>query len=456
MFDKEFYPTPSHVIDIMQIDCQDKTVLEPSAGSGHIVKYLLNNGAKQVQAYEKSPELSKILSSYCSVLGNDFLKATAEELSHINLIVMNPPFSNADKHINHAYDIAPEGCEIIALCNYKTIESNHNRYRDSLHDKIRNYGTSTNLGDVFSTDAERTTGIEIGLIRLFKPIHSTNYDFDTNYFSEDEEVEGGVIEGVMKHDEITHTVQRYIQAVKSFDKFDEAFQQLKQVSKTSLIVHIAGTNGMSVSKDDYMKRLQKDSWKSLFSKLKLEKYVTTNVMKKINNYVEVQTKYPFTTKNINKMFEVIVGTMEQSYSEALEEAIDNFTRYTHENRFAVEGWKTNSSHMLNRKFIVESMVNMDYSKPSVDSYRMNSGQIEDLNKVLCNILGMNYNDIGTLGNYFRNAEDLKTNKWYKWGFFEFKFFKKRTMHLKFIDKEVWYKLNKAYGELKGFTLPENI
>ena len=32
---------------------------------------------------------------------------------------MNPPFSNADKHILHTYEIAPRGCKIIALCNGK-------------------------------------------------------------------------------------------------------------------------------------------------------------------------------------------------------------------------------------------------------------------------------------------------------------------------------------------------
>ncbi len=50
--------------------------------------------------------------------------------------------------------------------------------------------------------------------------------------------------------------------------------------------------------------------------------------------------------------------------------------------------------------------------------------------------------------------DFQTNTWYKWGFFEFKVFKKGTIHLKFIDNDVWYRLNKAYGELKGFSLPE--
>ena len=30
------------------------------------------------------------------------------------------------------------------------------------------------------------------------------------------------------------------------------------------------------------------------------------------------------------------------------------------------------------------------------------------------------------------------------------------MHVKFKDLNDWYLINKAYGELKGFALPENV
>ena len=49
----------------------------------------------------------------------------SEQISHINAIYMNPPFSNAEKHIIHAWKITPEGCEIVTLCNYATIENMH-------------------------------------------------------------------------------------------------------------------------------------------------------------------------------------------------------------------------------------------------------------------------------------------------------------------------------------------
>jgi hypothetical protein len=86
-----------------------------------------------------------------------------------------------------------------------------------------------------------------------------------------------------------------------------------------------------------------------------------------------------------------------------------------------------------------------------DSY--NGRKINDLTKVLCNLTGTNYNTIGDVYS-FKQGEQIVSNIWYDWGFFEIKAFKKGTMHLKFKNDKDWYLLNQAYGKLKGFTLKE--
>jgi len=82
-------------------------------------------------------------------------------------------------------------------------------------------------------------------------------------------------------------------------------------------------------------------------------------------------------------------------------------------------------------------------------------KIDDLTKVLCNITAINYSTIGGLYGFNRDKFALVANTWYEFGFFEVKFFKKGTAHFKFKNDNDWYLLNKAYGELKGFSLPEN-
>ena len=111
--------------------------------------------------------------------------------------------------------------------------------------------------------------------------------------------------------------------------------------------------------------------------------------------------------------------------------------------------------MLNQKFIVEWMVEPKYNPGKVNlSIGGNEEKIKDLVKVICSLEGVNYNEQTRLRDFFNNFNGLETNTWYCWSFFEIKAFKKGTMHLKFQNKDVWYRLNKAYGEIKGFNLPE--
>jgi hypothetical protein len=457
MFHAEFYPTPAHVLDLMQLDCIGKVILEPHAGKGDMVDYCFKNGAKEVLAFEINKDLQQIVRQKATLMGEDFFDCKSDQISHINSIYMNPPFSNADKHILHAWSIAPEGCEIVSLCNYQTIENN-GRF-GQLSKLISNYGTAENIGDCFST-AERTTGIDVGLLRLYKPVVSKEFEFDGFFMHEDEEEEQG--EGMMAYNEVRALVNRYVGTMKIFDKMkteiDSVNMMIGQIgmSKINLIV---GHEKDVTTKEQFSKIIQKRSWGHIFAKMNMEKYVTSGVMKDINKFVETQEKVPFTMKNIYRMLQIIVGTRQETFNRALEEAVDNFTRHTHENRFGVEGWKTNAGYMLNKKFICEGIIDTGWGfQIRYDSY--NSRKIDDLVKVLCNITGTNYSTIGSLHRFNWDNEtckskfNLEPNTWYEWGFFDVKFFKKGTMHVKFKDENDWYFLNKAYGELKGFSLPE--
>lgn len=458
MFHNELYPTPTHVLEMMQLDCENKIILEPHAGFGNIVDYCKSKGAKEVIAIEINERCREILKPKCQLINDDFFKCKADDISHINAIYMNPPFSNADRHIIHAWEIAPDGCEIVALCNYTTISLGNTR----ISRLIRDYGISENLGDCFS-DAERKTNVEVGLIRLYKPVANSNFEFEGFFMDADEEEEQGI--GIMQFNEVRALVNRYVGTMKAYDVMMDQVSNVNNLIKAigmSSIDMKVGFNDSITSKEQFSKILQKRSWSYIFNKMNMEKYVTSGVMKDINKFVETQQNIPFTMKNIYKMFEIIVGTRQETFKRALEEAIDNFTKYTHENRFGVEGWKTNSGYMLNKKFIVEGIAELSWGGGSLqiryDSY--GGRRIDDLVKVLCNITAKNYDSIGTLYrfNYTKNTSDklfdIEPNVWYEWEFFEVKFFKKGTMHVKFKDLNDWYLLNKAYGEMKGFTLHE--
>jgi len=464
MFGNEFYPTPENVVCTMLegINIENKIFLEPSAGKGNIIDHLKKKGAKTVLSYEINKDLQIITGMKSRLLGSDFFECRPEDISHINYIVMNPPFSNAIDHILHAWEVAPEGCEILSLLNWANIDKWDYNNDEKSFKKRRLKQTVETYGNIFYLDscfkeAERKTGVEVALIHLFKPIVSEDFDYEGFYLEDEPEHAGSI--GVMKYNEITEIVGRYIGAVKCFSSFEVVNNQMNDIIKPigfgRGFTYSIGHNNDIVEKADFVKQLQKRCWQWVFDKLHLHKYVTNGVMQDINKFVETQTKYPFTVKNVYRMLEIIVGTYEHNMKRALIDAVDYYTRHTHENRFAVEGWKTNAGHLLNKKFIIPYIVRYSYGNLEATYSSSYLDKLDDLIKILCYLTGVELNSIKPL-RMFLNDSKCQPNKWYNWGFFEIKGFKKGTLHLKFREEKVWEMLNRKYAEIKGQVLPEKI
>lgn len=470
MFNSDFYPTPPEVINQMLfgINLRGKIVLEPSAGRGDIVDALRQRGSEIILTYEKDPDLKSIVEKKSRFMGYDFLTSTAQELSHIDYIIMNPPFSRDEHHILHAWEVAPEGCEIIALCNSETTNNRYSRLRKSLYNLISNYGDETDLGDCFS-DADRKTATNVSMIKLFKPVVSKEFDYDGFFLNADEE--NNKVNGLIRYSEIRNVVSRYVNALKCFDEFSLIKEQMD-----SLVKPIGLTDGFEfkfsynqsvTSKSDFSKELQKRSWNWIFNKMNMNKFVTSGVLQDINTFVEKQSKYPFTMQNIYRMLEIIIGSRGQIMDRALVEAFDSVTKHYHGNRFHLEGWKTNSHYMINRKFILPWITEKSLNGSMRFNYSGNKSKMDDLHKALCYITGQrptdpdridkdgNHEEIESLSRWAHNRE-LEFSTWYDWGFFEFKGFMKGTLHVKFKDDAVWEAFNRRVSEIKGYPLPENV
>jgi len=396
MFDPEFYPTSHAAWEAMNPDCYGKIVLDPSAGKGDILKYATESGAHEAFGIEKNPELFRLLASKYQTKGKDWFTSTPEDIASVQMIIMNPPFSNADDHILHAWNIAPEGCEIIAQCNVETIDNQYTRKRKELAVLIKDYGTRETFSDLYK-DAERKTNVQVAVIRLFKPVSVENVEFDGFYYDMPSTQS---VDGLIKYNEIQALVNNYVGAVRCFDRFEEVGGELNNICKQmefgtngGFAFNASYKDGAITSKLTFARELQKKCWKNVFKKFDLEKYLTKQVMENVNKFVESRLNYPFTMKNIFRMVEIIVGTSGENMEKAVVEAVDNFTRHTHENRFLIEGWKTNSGHMLNRRFIVGLIAEQSYSGGTVQvrEYFGNFEYIRDLSKALCFLTGKDFN-----------------------------------------------------------------
>lgn len=455
MFNADFYPTPKHVIDqmIAGLDLNGKTVLEPSAGKGDIIDALKQQGAKVI-CCEQNEELALIASSKAKLIATDFLTVESHQISHVDYIVMNPPFSADEHHINHAWNIAPAGCEIVALCNWQTIDNDFSRGRRILKSTIETYGTVANIGDAFGS-AERKTGIEIGLIRLTKP--GTSNDFSEYFTDEDDEPEQQA-NALMSYNAIREVVQRYVNAVKLYDEVLENAVKMNALTEglgVRDLVFTCSQKDVPTTRDEFAKELQKKSWDWIISKMNLEKYSTKGLMEDINKFVEQQKQQKFTMRNVYLMLDAIIQTTDQRMDRALVEVFDNLTQHYHENRFNVEGWKTNSHYLVNEKFIMPYIAPLCRWGNYPDINDRQAQVVDDLCKALCFLTGQKWDNTDRFSYQVRN-KNPEYGQWFDWGFFEVKIFKKGTGHFKFKDQDVWAKFNQQIARIKGFPLPENI
>ena len=456
MFSIEFYPTPPEVIAQMceGLNLEGRTILEPSAGSGNIVEYCQKRGASVI-ACEKDKDLQKIIAAKCLLIGEDFLSLTSDKVSHIDYVIMNPPFSNAARHILHAFEIAPAGCRVIALCNYQTIDNTCTRSRSELRALIDNYGNAQNLGDCFS-NADRKTDVEVGMIILNKP--GAGYENDFEGFFMEEELEHSGSDGLMEYNFVRDIVNRYISAVKVHDEVLTANYKLRSITapffKGKINVGITSEQ-FAADRNKYKKELQKDAWQYILDKMNLKKYATSQLKEDINAFVEKQHQVPFTMKNIYNMLEIVIGTTGARMDKAILEVFEKLTKHHDENRYNVEGWKTNSHFLVNKRFIFPYMVEADFSGKMRTTYYSAFEKIEDMEKVLCWLTGVDYYETTPL----RTVIDNDRGEFGKWHdahhFFRVRGYKKGTMHFEFKSEDVWAMFNRKVAELKGYPLFEH-
>lgn len=409
IFNPDFYPTPESVLDTMMVgeEIKGKVILDPSAGSGNILKYAKIGGAKEALFCEIENDLATISSRHGRMIGKDFLELKKEDISHIDYIIANPPFSKDDQHILHMWDIAPDGCTVITLMNWNTYDLTHTNSRRRLKTIILTNGNITHIGNVFST-AERKTDVAVGLVKLYKPKGSGDDEFD-GYFdlNEDEEHQE---DALMGYNDIRNIVNRYVGAVKMFDEVMEANTQINDLIKP-ISTHLGITfgahsqNNYSVSRDTFKKELQKSSWKTVFNKMEMGKYTTEKVMSQLNNFVEKQSHVPFTMTNIHKMVEMIVGTHKGRMDGVLIEIFDWLTERHKTNRKNLEGWKTNSMYFVDTKFIAPyAGITMGIGGHPEVRWSTSGEKMDEFTKALCVLTGKNYDNFETLHSFFQRKE----------------------------------------------------
>ncbi len=123
----QLFPTPPEIAAEMVKEAAIETghrILEPSAGTGNLLKALTENDSVppirpdgSVVAVEIQQSLIPFLTPWADeVRCTDFLEC--EDLGQFDRVLMNPPFHNGEdiKHIKHALKLLKPGGRLVALC----------------------------------------------------------------------------------------------------------------------------------------------------------------------------------------------------------------------------------------------------------------------------------------------------------------------------------------------------
>lgn len=165
----DFYPTPQVLVDVVQelADVKETdTVLEPSAGTGSLVKGL---PVKQIDCIELNETLATILKEK----GYDVQNCAFEdaEIKQYDKIIMNPPFSKRldAKHIKLAFDkFLKDGGTLVAIHSSRITQAT-DKASKQFQELFSNYGTyQKEFNDNEFKNSGKGTTISTTITRLQK------------------------------------------------------------------------------------------------------------------------------------------------------------------------------------------------------------------------------------------------------------------------------------------------
>lgn len=483
MFHEEFYPTPPSLVAklLAGIDIDGCNILDPSAGSGNILDGVTNrifrhSAQPKIYAIEIVPELQAILrQKKYRLIGDNFLNYSGDYL--FDYILMNPPFSDGDKHLLHAWDVLKAG-EIRCILPKTMIDKQFSSSRKLLANIIEQHGSIQDVGAPFR-DAERRTPVECVIVTLKKQKsdHKLHLDFTVGEKPNNIQLDENTFQNaIATNDVVGNMIIQFDKAKESYIEFIQAFKKLEfygaglaEAERIALNT-IATANHNTLRANDritvngayneFIDRMKSVIWSNVLDKTNVKKYMTSQVKQNFHEFAKEQGYMEFTKENVSNLVTMIFENRSNIMDQAIEQVFDIFTKYHSENRLHVEGWKTNSAWKVNRTVILPYFVCPGYNGNFNTEHRRWQ-EYEDIERVMCYISGTPYEHLTKpvdkqyeyrTPEYEKQYEALSLRNaiqrtkygdsgWQESHFFMFRCFKKQTIHIKFKDEWLWKEFN---------------
>lgn len=483
--DLQFYPTPKSLLDKITDSLKWNkitSVLEPSAGKGDIADYVkekLNTPYTrydiQIDCIEKDPALRKMLEGKeYHVIHDDFL--TYHGQYHYDLIILNPPFNEGDKHLEKALDIQKNGGNIICILNAETIDNPCTNRRKALIQKLEKYQADISYYDdaFVAEDTDRKTNIRIAVVKVQIPeieFSSQIYEkLKQKQYSElqiDEEITDVAVSDLVKN-----IVKQYelevdagialIREYKGMKKY--IMSSIKEEYTSPMLTLKVGDH--DCSENAYIYSVRRKYWNALFRNEEFMKNMTDDQQQSYLSQVDTLIHYDFSFCNIKEiqiqMAQTMVKGIEECIIKMFDECSNAHSWYPEcsKNIHYYNGWCTNKAWIVNQKVILPiSIFYKDYSnttKISTSAYyhTCNVNLLHDLEKAF-NYLGGTPQTSWDSYDIMRYVEKSEQIKNVRFRYFTVNFFKKGTAHITFTDEnlDTLKRFNIFGSQQKGWLPP---
>lgn len=473
MFNPDFYPTLDFVTEKMvapfvsrhgrRRGLNKRTIIDPQAGKGDMLDYLVDNydfKPEQLFCIEIEPELQAILKSKkYKLIDTDFL--AYNDHYTFDLILMNPPFSNGAKHLLHAWEILKHG-DIACLLNAETLRNPYTSERKlllSILEDLSRQGHASveELGPVFAR-AERTTSVNVLLVRMHKPRAKESWRLDTSGLDEDNTVlEEEFAANPLAHRSAVTNLVRQHEAARAILIEQQSLESRFRFYTKSIVP--AEDRDEEKKLNQKIDELKAHFWQWIFDKTKLGQVTTSNFQAKFKAESDTLSRLSFTEDNIRRVLEMFIENQQEIVQEAILHVFDELTKYYKGNRVHVEGWVSNEAWKCSDHVILPCAVAYEYGSWSI--YRQYD-KLMDLDKALCFLSGKKIEEIDTVYKVVSlHMEKLNEARYGRCApvrhdiylystFFKMKFHKKGTLHLYALDSDLWDRFNRTAAMGRGW------
>ena len=424
-----------------------------------------------IDVIENYPDLISVLhGKQYDVVGYDWL--TYQGVSYYDCIIANPPFSEGAAHCLKMWEFLHNG-EVVCLLNEETLKNPYTEERKRLVQIIEQFGNVEYLGDCFST-AEHKTSVNVAMVYLKKVAeddapdlwakeatqeksYKVEFDGDVNMLAIRDNL------GNMEH-WFNMANEHWCKGIEHIRKAQLYMDQNKisdssgsRESDFGAIVAMALKN-VHTARAEYLRRHRRLAWTSVFQQMEFHRWLDSKQQDRFMRDVERDSTIPFTADNIRSTLENVFMSRKKLFDESVANVFDELCSHAVENGSGPvapsslrsrhsEGWKTNDNYKVNQKLIFP--YGCQYDTKFGGGFSTNYGEADrlysDLDRILCVLDGKPFDKCYTVGYALQQAFRHKTysvsDQIFESEYFEGRYYKKGTVHLKWKRLDLWERFN---------------